>query len=140
MLFRSSSQDKTKAHSGQIERDMNLARKRKRNSQGRSSRPNVTSLNYQHDAWEEIQPDRITILLDYMSCESFDLTLFIKQNQDNNMKMLMDVIKLFSAFHVQTFTTRKLAIGGRCCCGAPSLPCATDNILWRMLGDAPQKI
>ena len=39
-----------------------------------------------------------------------------------------------------TNTTRKLAIGGRCFCGAPNLPCATDNILWRIFGDAPHKI
>ena len=36
-------------------------------------------------------------------------------------------------------TTRKLAIGGRCFCGAPKLPCATANILWRTIWDAPQK-
>ena len=40
---------------------------------------------------------------------------------------------------VDHVTTRKLAIGGRSFCGAPKLPCATTNILWRTIWDAPQK-
>ena len=35
-------------------------------------------------------------------------------------------------------TTRKLAIGGRLFCGTPKWPCATENILWRTVGGAPQ--